>query len=183
MKTELEKMRSQELFSYRAPEIQESMRHAKRLCSRLVTLNIYDKEYRPLIEELIPSIPSSTMICPPFFCDHGHGIILGERVFINYNCTFLDGGVIRIGNRTFIGPNCQLYTPHHPLNVAERRRGDEYELPITIGEDCWLGGGVIVCPGVKIGDRCVIAAGSVVTRDIPDDSLAAGNPATVKRRL
>lgn len=183
MKTELEKMRSQELFSYAAPEIQESMRHAKMLCSRLMTMNIYDPDYRAVIEELIPSIPPDTKVCPPFFCDHGHGIVLGKHVFVNYNCTFLDGGMIRIGDRTLIGPDCRLYTPHHPLDAASRRRGDEYELPITIGEDCWLGGGVTVCPGVTIGDRCVIAAGSVVTRDIPADSLAAGNPARVKRRL
>ena len=120
---------------------------------------------------------------PPFYCDHGHGIILGEGVFVNYNCTFLDGGYIRIGDHTLIGPNCQLYTPHHPLNYEERREAKEYEYPITIGDDCWLGGGVIVCPGVTIGNRCIIAAGSVVTKDVPDDCLVAGNPAVVKRCL
>ena len=182
MKSEKEKMRSGERFSYAAPEIQRSMRHAKELCAKLQTMTMYDADYRAVIEDLIPTIPSSSVVCPPFHCDHGDGIILGEGVFINYNCTFLDGAQIRIGDRTLIGPNCQLYTPHHPIDYLERRKA-EYEYPITIGEDTWLGGGVVVCPGVRIGSRSVIAAGSVVTHDIPDDVLAAGNPAVVKRKL
>ena len=92
-------------------------------------------------------------------------------------------GSSAIINHTLIGPNCQLYTPQHPIDYVERRRPVERGLRIEIGDDCWLGGGVIVCPGVRIGNRCIIAAGSVVTRDIPDDSLAAGNPAVVKRKL
>ena len=183
MKSEIEKMRSGELFDYADDEVQCSMEHAKRLCSRLQTMSFYDPDYRDVIEELIPDIPDSARICPPFLCDHGHGIILGEGVFINYNCVFLDGGYIRIGAHTLIGPCCQLYTPHHPLDYISRREEKEFELPITIGEDCWLGGGVIVCPGVTIGNRCVVAAGSVVTRDVPDDCLVAGNPAVFKRSL
>ena len=112
-----------------------------------------------------------------------NGITLGEHVFINYNCTFLDGGGIRIGDHTLIGPDCHLYTPQHPMDYVARREPQEYSVPITIGADCWLGGNVTVCPGVTIGDRCIIAAGSVVTHDIPSDSLAAGNPAVVKKRL
>ena len=91
--------------------------------------------------------------------------------------------MIRIGSNTLIGPNCQLYTPQHPKDYVLRREDKETAYPVTIGDDCWLGGGVIVCPGVTIGHRCIIAAGSVVTRDIPDDSLAAGNPAVVKKKL
>lgn len=176
-------MRSQELAYFSDPEIQESLRRAKALCAKLQAMSIYDSGYRQLIEELIPNIPSSSAICPPFRCDHGNGIVLGEHVFINYNCTFLDGGFIRIGDHTLIGPNCQLYTPQHPVDYVERREPKETEYPITIGNDCWLGGGVVVCPGVTIGNRCIIAAGSVVVKDIPDDCLAAGNPATVKKRL
>ena len=183
MKSEIEKMRSGELFDYMVPEVQESMKHAKELCARLQSMSLYHPDYRKVMEDLIPGIPESVKICPPFYCDHGHGIILGEGVFVNYNCTFLDGGYIRIGDHTLIGPNCQLYTPHHPLNYEERREAKEYEYPITIGDDCWLGGGVIVCPGVTIGNRCIIAAGSVVTKDVPDDCLVAGNPAVVKRCL
>ena len=183
MKTELENMRSEELFDYMDPEIQASMKHAKALCARLQTMSLYDPDYRKVITDLIPGMPESATICPPFFCDHGHGIVLGEGVFINYNCTFLDGGWIRIGKHTLIGPNCQLLTPHHPMDYVLRREAKEYEYPITIGEDCWLGGGVIVCPGVTIGDRCVVAAGSVVTKDVPDDCLVAGNPAVIKRKI
>ena len=183
MKTEYEKMRSQELYYFSDPEIHASLIHAKKVCARLRSMTIYDEDYRQVIEELIPGIPQSTTICPPFHCDHGTGIILGENVFMNYDCIMLDGGYIRIGKHTLIGPHCQFYTPQHPMDYVERREEKETAYPITIGEDCWLGGNVVVCPGVTIGNRCIIAAGSVVTKDIPDDSLAAGIPAVVKRSL
>lgn len=183
MKTEYEKMRSQELYDFSDPEIYASLVHAKKVCARLRSMTICDEDYRQVIEELIPGIPQSTTICPPFHCDHGTGIILGENVFINYDCIMLDGGYIRIGKHTLIGPHCQFYTPQHPMDYVERREEKETAYPITIGEDCWLGGNVVVCPGVTIGNRCIIAAGSVVTKDIPDDSLAAGVPAVVKRSL
>lgn len=183
MKTEYEKMRSQELYYFSDPEIHASLVHAKKVCARLRSMTIYDEDYRQVIEELIPGIPQSTTICPPFHCDHGTGIILGENVFMNYDCIMLDGGYIRIGKHTLIGPHCQFYTPQHPMDYVERREEKETAYPITIGEDCWLGGNVVVCPGVTIGNRCIIAAGSVVTKDIPDDSLTAGVPAVVKRSL
>ena len=183
MKTEYEKMRSQELYYFSDPEIHASLVHAKKVCARLRSITIYDEDYRQVIEELIPGVPQSTTICPPFHCDHGTGIILGENVFMNYDCIMLDGGYIRIGKHTLIGPHCQFYTPQHPMDYVERREEKETAYPITIGEDCWLGGNVVVCPGVTIGNRCIIAAGSVVTKDIPDDSLAAGVPAVVKRSL
>lgn len=183
MKTELEKMRSSELYSFADAEVTASIVRAQKLCARLRTMSIHDDDYREVMEELIPGIPKSSTICPPFHCDHGHGIILGENVFINYNATMLDSAFIRIGKNTKIGPNCQFYTPNHPMDFMERRKPQETGHPITIGEDCWIAGGVIICPGVTIGNRCIIAAGSVVTKDIPDDSLAAGCPAVVKRRL
>ena len=172
-----------ELYYFSDPEIHASLVHAKKVCARLRSMTIYDEDYRQVIEELIPGIPQSTTICPPFHCDHGTGIILGENVFMNYDCIMLDGGYIRIGKHTLIGPHCQFYTPQHPMDYVERREEKETAYPITIGEDCWLGGNVVVCPGVTIGNRCIIAAGSVVTKDIPDDSLAAGVPAVVKRSL
>lgn len=183
MKTEYEKMRSQELYYFSDPEIHASLVHAKKVCARLRSMTICDEDYCQVIEELIPGVPQSTTICPPFHCDHGTGIILGENVFMNYDCIMLDGGYIRIGKHTLIGPHCQFYTPQHPMDYVERREEKETAYPITIGEDCWLGGNVVVCPGVTIGNRCIIAAGSVVTKDIPDDSLAAGIPAVVKRSL
>lgn len=179
---EMEKMRSKQLADMSAPEIQASFRHCKELLARMRTRSTYDEDYRNLLEELIPGIPASAMVCPPFHCDHGHGIRLGEHVFVNANCTFLDGGFITIGAHTLIGPSVQIYTPHHPLDPMERRSPKEYSYPVSIGEDCWIGGNVTICPGVTIGNRCIIAAGSVVIHDIPDDCMAAGNPATIKKR-
>ncbi len=181
MKKEIEKMRSAELYYYSDEEVLVSAKHAADVCARLRTMSVCDEAYRATIEDLIPGVPKSVTVCPPFHCDHGSGIVLGEHVFINCNCVFLDAGYIRIGRHTLIGPNCQFYTSQHPMDHVERREEKETAYPITIGEDCWLGGNVTVCPGVTIGDRCIIAAGSVVVHDIPADSMAAGCPAVVKK--
>ena len=138
-------MRSQELYYFSDPEIHASLVHAKKVCACLRSMTIYDEDYRQVIEELIPGIPQSTTICPPFHCDHGTGIILGENVFMNYDCIMLDGGYIRIGKHTLIGPHCQFYTPQHPMDYVERREEKETAYPITIGEDCWLVGTGCVC--------------------------------------
>lgn len=95
----------------------------------------------------------------------------------------IGGGYVRIGKHTLIGPNCQFYTPNHPMDHVARREEKEYAYPITIGEDCWLGGNVTLLPGITIGNRCIVAAGSVVTKNVPDDCMVAGNPATIKKRL
>lgn len=183
MKTEFEKMRNSELYNFNDSEVLASVARANNLCARLCNMTAMDANYRSTIEQLIPGIPASSIVNPPFHCDHGHGIVIGENTFINYNAIFLDGAMIRIGSNVKIGPDCRLYTPQHPISYMGRREPVETAYPITIGDDTWIGGSVTVCPGVTIGSRCVVAAGSVVTRDIPDDSLAAGNPATVKRRL
>lgn len=183
MKTEIEKMRNGEWADMSVPEIQKSFIHAKGLLAKMRMLNTYDEEYRELLETLVPDIPASSLICPPFHCDHGHGIRLGEHVFVNANCTFLDGGYITIGDHTLVGPNVQIYTPHHPIDYIERRTSKEFAFPVTIGRDCWIGGGAIICPGVTIGDRCIIGAGSVVVHNVPSDSIAVGNPASVKKNL
>lgn len=182
MTNEIDKMRGGELADMAAPELQESFIHAKRLLARLRGMSTYDDGYRELLTELVPGLPSTSIICPPFHCDHGHGIRLGEHVFVNANCTFLDGAYITIGAHTLIGPDVKIYTPHHPLDFIARRGSKEYAYPVTIGEDCWIGGGAIICPGVTIGNRCVIGAGSVVTKDIESDSVAAGNPARIIKR-
>lgn len=180
--TEFEKMRSEQLFNFTDKEVMESIAHAKKICTRLRQICEFDEGYRELIEELIPGIPKSAIICAPFSCDHGSGIRLAENVFINGGCTFLDGGYITIGENTLIGPNCCFYTPQHPFDHVERRKPQETEHSITIGKDCWLGGNVVICPGVTIGDRCIIGAGSVVTHDIEPDSVVAGNPARIIRK-
>ncbi len=180
--TEFEKMRSQQLTDMTDAAIQASFIHAKEILVKMQTMTFYHPDYRGLVEQLIPGVPESAILTPPFYCDHGNGITLGEGVYINANCTFLDGGQITIGARTLIGPNVQIYTPHHPMNYVERRKPIETAYPVTIGEDCWLGGGVVVTPGVTIGNRCVIGAGSVVTKDLPDDVVAVGNPARIIKK-
>ena len=119
---------------------------------------------------------------PPFFCDYGFNIRLGESVYFNYNCIVLDVCEVRIGSYTMFGPAVQIYTALHPMN-AELRRSVEYGKPVQIGSDVWVGGGAIICPGVRIGSRTVIGASSVVTRDQPEGVFAAGNPCRVIREI
>lgn len=181
---EIDKMHRNELYSFADEEIQKRQLDCLRRTEIFNQTPPYkESEHRQALEVLIPGIPASSNIMPPFHCDHGDMITIGENTFINYGATMLDCGGITIGSRCKIGPNCQLYTPNHPIDYIERRKPIETGKHITIGNDCWLGGGVIVCPGVTIGDCCIIAAGSVVTRDIPPHSLAAGNPAVVKREI
>ena len=182
--TELDKMRSGAFYDISTEENMECIRRRNRLLQRFHRADADDDATRrAALEELIPGIPASAVIVPPFHCDYGMQIRLGEAVVVNANCTFLDGGGITIGDHTLIGPGCLLLTPIHPMDPVERRKPIERAAPIIIGDDCWLGGGVTVCPGVRIGHRSIVGAGSVVVHDIPDDSLAAGNPATVKRKL
>ncbi len=124
----------------------------------------------------------SVWMQPPFFCDYGSNILLGERVFFNFNCIVLDVCMVKVGDFTLFGPAVQIYTATHPMN-AEQRRKQEFAKPIEIGSDVWVGGGAIICPGVKIGAKSVIGAGSVVTRDIPAGVFAAGNPCRVIREI
>lgn len=182
--TEVEKMLRGELYDYSDPEALELNLQAHERQERLNRTPYRDTAaLRSALRELIPDFPDTSYIITPFHCDFGFRIRCGEHVVINYGCIFLDGGGITIGDHTLIGPGCRLLTPQHPIDYVERRKPIERAAPIHIGEDCWLGGNVTVCPGVRIGDRSIIAAGSVVVRDIPADSLAAGNPAVVKRKL
>lgn len=181
--SEYQKMRGERQYRFDDPVLVQSATRANALCSKLSTLTLASPDYRSTLEQLIPGIPPSSAVNPPFRCDHGHGITIGHDTFVNYDCIMLDGGRITIGNYCKIGPRCQLVTPQHPIDYEERMQPVETCLPITIGDNCWLGAGVIVCPGVTIGPRSIVAAGSVVIRDVPADSLVAGNPAVVKRRL
>ena len=128
-------------------------------------------------------LPDGLEVLSPFMVDYGFNVHFGERVHVGHNCFFMDGADITLGNDIFIGPDCGFYTASHPLTYEERNRGLEKALPITIGDNCWFGAKVSVMPGVRIGNGCVIAAGSVVTKDIPDNSLAAGIPAAVKKTI
>ena len=138
---------------------------------------------RPLLAELLGTLGEGAFIKPPLYVDYGENIHLGARSFINYNLVALDVVSITIGEDCMIGPNVQLLTPTHPVAPQPRRDKLEAAQPITIGDNVWLGGGVIVCPGVTIGDNSVIGAGSVVTKDIPANVVAVGNPARVIREI
>ena len=123
------------------------------------------------------------MVNPPFYCDYGSHIEVGRNFFANYNCTMLDVGMIRIGDNVQFAPNVAIYTAGHPVHPATRNTQYEYGIDVTIGNNVWIGGNVVICPGVTIGDNTVIGAGSVVLRDIPAWSVAAGNPCRVIRRI
>jgi maltose O-acetyltransferase len=136
-----------------------------------------------LLTELLGSVGGGTTIRSPFRCDYGYRISIGPYCFVNWGAVFLDSGPITLGESVQLGPNVQLLTANHPLDAAERRAGWQTPAPVTIGDNAWLGGGVIVLPGVTIGPDAVVGAGSVVTRDVPPGVLAVGNPARVVRNL
>lgn len=184
MKTEKEKMLAGELYDPLDPQLVED-----RLRTRLLIKELNDsredevEERTRILKELIPQAGEGLWLQPPFYCDYGSNMILGDKVFFNFNCVVLDVMEVKIGSRTLFGPNVQVYTATHPIDHQERSSGVEYAKPISIGEDVWVGGSAVICPGVSIGDRSIIGAGSVVTRDIPSDVFAAGNPCKVIREL
>jgi maltose O-acetyltransferase len=172
-----------ELYDAFDPELVEKRRRARDLCQALATSRDGDEvKRRELLCELFARGGDSVLMEPPFFCDYGAHIELGERVFFNFNCTVLDVCRVRIGSFTLFGPSVQILTPLHPLD-PELRRSREYGKPIDIGSDVWVGGGALILAGVTVGSRSVIGAGSVVTRDVPEGVLAVGNPCRVVRQI
>jgi maltose O-acetyltransferase len=172
-----------EMYDPLAPELVAARMRARDLCQALnATRESDEQERRQILRQLFARGGESVWMQPPFFCDYGANIELGERVFFNFNCIVLDVCRVRIGDYTLFGPAVQIYTPMHPFN-AEQRRREEFGKPIEIGSDVWVGGGAIILPGVRIGSRAVIGAGSVVTRDVPDGVFAAGNPCRVIREI
>jgi len=183
MRTETEKMLAGELYDPLDSALVQARDRARDLCQDLNATREREQERRRnLLIELFGQGGDSVWLQPPFFCDYGSNIRLGQRVFFNFNCIVLDVCEVTIGDFTLFGPAVQIYTATHPLN-AELRRKQEFAKPISIGSDVWVGGGAIICPGVKIGSKSVIGAGSVVTRDIPDGVFAAGNPCRVIREI
>jgi maltose O-acetyltransferase len=183
MKTERQKMLAGDLYDPMDPELVAARAHARDLCQALNATREGDQEERRrILHELFGAGGDSVWMQPPFFCDYGSNIELGERVFFNFNCVVLDVCPVRIGSFTLFGPAVQIYTPMHPLNAQLRRR-EEFGKPVEIGSDVWVGGGAIILPGVRIGSRAVIGAGSVVTRDVPEGVFAAGNPCHAIREI
>ena len=179
MPSERQKMLAGELYDPLDAELVAARERARKLCW---ALNAAPDPQRDVLRELFGAGGESVWMQPPFFCDYGSNIELGQRVFFNFNCTVLDVCPVRIGDFTLFGPGVQILTPLHPMN-AELRRRQEYGKPIEIGADVWVGAGALILAGVRIGSRSVIGAGSVVTRDVPEDVFAAGNPCRVVRLI
>ncbi|MFD5753212.1 sugar O-acetyltransferase [Streptomyces sp. NPDC127033] len=183
-RTHLERMLAGDLYIADDPEIAERQQRAVRLAARYQAAYTEDaRAAGPLLAELLGSVGDQAHVRPPLYVDYGSNITIGARTFVNYNLTALDVAAITIGEDCQIGPNVQLLTPTHPLEPGPRRDKLEAALPITIGDNVWLGGGAIVCPGVTIGDNSVIGAGAVVTKDIPANVVAVGSPARPIRTL
>jgi maltose O-acetyltransferase len=183
MSSEREKMIAGELYEALDPELVASRDRARNLCQTLNATREAEQDLRrDLLRQLFGKGGETVWMQPPFFCDYGWNIELGERVFFNFNCIVLDVCPVKIGDYTLFGPGVQILTPMHPLD-PELRRKQEYGKPIEIGSDVWVGAGALILPGVRIGSKAVIGAGSVVTRNIPDEIFAAGNPCRVIRPI
>ncbi|MGE5826863.1 MAG: sugar O-acetyltransferase [Micromonosporaceae bacterium] len=171
-----------ELYRADDPALVADRRRCRQVLERF-NATVEPDEGHAILHDLLGHIGAGTVIMPRLECDYGYQIHVGERCFINYGAIILDSAAVTIGSDVQLGPAVQLLTATHPLDPATRHTGLESAAPISIGFGAWLGGGVIVCPGVSIGDECVIGAGSVVTRDLPPRVLAVGNPARVVRDL
>jgi maltose O-acetyltransferase len=183
-RTMRERMLAGELYIADDPEIAADLGRAQSLTHRINTTDPTDGDtLRALFTELLGGFGEHAEIRPPFRCDYGHQTRIGARTFANFGLVVLDVAPVVIGEDVQIGPNVQLLTATHPLEPGPRRDKWEAALPITIGDNVWLGGGVIVCPGVTIGADTVVGAGSVVTRDLPAGVVAVGSPARVVREL
>jgi maltose O-acetyltransferase len=178
MRTEKQKMLSGDLYIAADPELVAERKRCRQLTRRLNSWDYEDRAvYQAILAELMPNAQPNVWIEPPFYCDYGYNVYAGAGVFMNFNCVILDVMPVRIGDGTMFGPNVQVYTATHPIDAAERTAGPEYARPITIGRDCWIGGSAVISPGVTIGDRVIVGAGAVVTKDVPDDTIVVGNPA------
>jgi maltose O-acetyltransferase len=183
MPSERDKMLAGALYDPLDRELVAARNRARDLCQELnSTRESDDVQRRQLAQALFGAGGDSVLLQPPFYCDYGSNIRLGQRVYFNFNCVVLDVCEVCVGDFTLFGPAVQLYTATHPMN-AELRRSQEFGKPIEIGSDVWVGGAAVICPGVTIGSHTVIGAGSVVTRNIPAGVFAAGNPCRVIRQI
>ena len=182
--TEKEKMLRGMLYDADDSTLCADRVRAKELCHAYNQLRPSDAAgMRELLRRLLGETGETFCVTAPFWCDYGYNIHLGKNFYANHNCVILDCAKVTFGDHVMVGPNCGFYTACHPIDPQQRREGVEFARPITVGNDVWFGGGCTVLPGVTIGDGCVIGAGSVVTRDIPANTVAAGNPCRVLRSI
>lgn len=181
---EYEKMIAGEMYNAMDSELIEMRLRARQLLTQ-INQSVEDIRTGPrfeLVKDLLGSVGKNIWLQPPFFCDYGKNITFGDSVFLNFNCVILDVAKVTVGSFVFMAPNVQIYTAGHPLDWQERRKV-EFGKPITIGDDVWIGGSAIICPGVTIGSKSVIGAGAVVTKDVPSGVVVAGNPARILKQL
>ena len=176
-KTEKQKMLAGELYRTDAELAAEQLATKAWLARYNVSLALPVSQRHALLRERLAHVGNDAVIRPPFFCDYGYNIRLGDGVFLNFNCVILDVVEVSIGDRTQIGPAVQIYAADHPRDAETRREGLEFGRPVRVGTDVWIGGGAIILPGVTIGDGALIGAGSVVTRNVGANQIVAGNPA------
>lgn len=184
MKTEKEKMLAGEAFKFGDAELMENKKNARILADKYNNSSEDDLNYRKgILKQLFGKCGKNITIKPPFHCDYGYQIFLGENFIANFDCVFLDAAPIEIGDNCMIGPKTCIFTISHPLNPQERQKGIGLPKKVTIGNDVWIGGGVIILPGVSLGNNVVVGAGSVVTKSFPDNVVIAGNPARIIKKL
>ncbi len=182
-KTEKEKMLAGELYDAEDEELVADRERAKKLCQKFNNLATDDYEARTEVLKELFQIDHECYIEPTFYCDYGYNINLGENFMANHNCVILDVNTVTIGDNVMFGPNVQVYTATHPVQAEKRNEGREMGYEIEIGDNVWIGGSAVINAGVTIGDNTVIGSGSVVTKDIPANVLAAGNPCRVIKEL
>jgi maltose O-acetyltransferase len=179
-----ELMRAGELYPGDDPELLRELERRQRLVEALNAIPLErGPERRAGLEQLLAAIGPGTEVRAPFHCDYGDGITIGARTFVNFNCTMLDGAKISVGDECLLASGVQLITATHPVDPVARRGALEQALPVTIADGVWLGAAALVCPGVSIGENTVVGAGAVVTRDLPENVVAHGNPARVAREI
>ncbi len=182
--TEKEKMLTGQLYNGSDPELVKERRKARLLFQKINNMTDDEEEERnKLFYDLIGKAGKGLFIEPPFYCDYGSNISVGNKVFMNFNCCILDVMEVTLGDNVLLGPNVQIYTATHPMDAKTRSSWLEYAKRVKIGNDVWIGGGAIICPGVTIGNGVVIGAGAVVTKDVPDDVFFAGNPAKLIKKI
>jgi maltose O-acetyltransferase len=183
--TEKEKVQNGQMYNPNYDEeLIKERTNAQDICFEYNQIKPSEIEKRfKILKGLFKSSKGNFLIEQPFFCDYGYNIIIGENFYANHNLVILDATEVKIGDNVFIGPNCGIYTAGHPINIKERKEGLEYAKKIKIGNNVWIGGNVAILPGVVIGDNVTIGAGSVVTKDIPSNVIAYGNPCRVVKQI